>query len=63
MVTRATIDELLNTRLNKILQVAEACLPEKQFRAYRGIVLDEFGRNELGRELERLDWDGGQEER
>ncbi|MBN8491167.1 MAG: hypothetical protein J0M00_07050 [Burkholderiales bacterium] len=45
---------LLNYRKSRILRMAEAALPETQFRAFRGLVLDEFGREGLERDLERL---------
>lgn len=45
---------LLNQRKGRILQVAEAALPEGQFRAFRRCVLDELGRDGLERDLERL---------
>ena len=46
--------EAVNARKNRALRFAEAALPESQFRAYRGLFLDEFGRNGLERELERI---------
>ena len=54
MVTLAAIVALLNQRKNRVLRVAEAALPETQFRAFRGLVLDEFGREGLEKDLERL---------
>ena len=45
---------LLNQRKNRVLRYAEAALPETQFRAFRGLLLDEFGRDGLERDLERL---------
>lgn len=36
--------EQMNARKNRLLLVAEAALPENQFRAFRKFVLDEFGR-------------------
>ena len=45
---------LLNQRKNRILRIAEAALPERQFLAFRGLLLDEFGRDGLERDLERL---------
>ena len=44
MVTLPAILALLNPRKNRILRIAEAALPEKQFMAFRGLLLDEFGR-------------------
>jgi hypothetical protein len=46
--------EAVNARKNRALRIAEAALPESQFRAFRGLFLDEFGRNGLERELERI---------
>jgi hypothetical protein len=46
----ALVDQM-NARKNRLLLVAEAALPESQFRAFRKLVLDEFGR-EWERELD-----------
>lgn len=46
--------EAVNARKNRALRIAEAALPESQFRAFRGLFLDEFGRNGLERELEQI---------
>ena len=46
--------EAVNARKNRALRVAEAALPESQFRAFRGLFLDEFGRNGLETELARI---------
>lgn len=54
MVSLPAIVALLNHRKSRILRMAEAALPESQFRAFRGLVLDEFGREGLERDLERL---------
>ena len=53
MVTVAAIIALLNQRKSRVLRVAEAALPDGQFRAFRSYLLDEFGRG-LERDLERL---------
>lgn len=45
---------LLNVRKNRVLLVAQASLPEPQFRAFRQIFLDEFGKSGLEKELERV---------
>lgn len=50
----AAIFALLNQRKNRVLRIAEAALPETQFRAFRGLLLDEFGREGLEKDLERL---------
>lgn len=54
MVTLPAILALLNQRKNRVLRIAEAALPESQFRAFRGLLLDEFGREGLEKDLERL---------
>ena len=41
----------LKRRLNLVLTVAEAALPESQFRAFRKLVLDEFGHKGLESEI------------
>lgn len=51
MVTRRDLGELLNRRVNRVLDVAEAALPPAQFKAFRRIVLDEFGNSGLLGEL------------
>lgn len=54
MLTVPVILVLLNQRKNRVLRIAEAALPETQFKAFRGLLLDEFGREGLERDLERL---------
>ena len=54
MVVLPAVLALLNQRKNRILRIAEAALPERQFLAFRGLLLDEFGRDGLERDLERL---------
>lgn len=44
----------VNARKNQALRLAQAALPESQFRAFRGLFLDEFGQNGLEREVERI---------
>lgn len=46
--------EAINARKNKALQLAQVGLSEAQFRAFRGLFLDEFGRNGLESELARI---------
>ena len=46
--------ELLNARKNRVLLVAQASLPESQFKAFQQIFLDEFGKGGLEKELERV---------
>lgn len=54
MVTLPAIVALINQRKGRILQVAEAALPERQFRAFRRCLLDELGGDGLERDLARL---------
>ena len=54
MTLLAILLEAINGRKNKALQLAQVGLSEPQFRAFRGLFLDEFGRNGLERELERI---------
>jgi hypothetical protein len=53
MVTSKTIIDLVKPRLNRVLTVAEAALPDRQFSAFRKIMLDEFGKSGLERELDQ----------
>lgn len=50
----AAIVALLNQRKSRALRLAEASLPPSQFWAFRRCFLDEFGRDGLERDLERL---------
>ena len=59
MLTKEQVLEQVSARLNRLLLAAELCLSEKQFAIFRKMVLDEFGRNGLGRDLERRGADGG----
>lgn len=49
---------LVNAHLTRLLTVAEAALPPEQFKAFRKIALDEFGRNGLASELLELERSG-----
>jgi hypothetical protein len=53
MVSLDAIRALLNPRISRMLDVAQAALPERQFAAFRKITLDEFGRNGLEADLRR----------
>ena len=44
----------VNARKNQALRYAQTAMSESQFRAFRGLFLDEFGQNGLERELERI---------
>lgn len=48
------IIELLNARKNRVLLVAQSSLPESQFKAFRQLFLDEFGKGGLEKELARV---------
>jgi hypothetical protein len=54
MVTKERIEELIRARLNQVLLIAQASLPESQFQAFRKLTLDQFGMSGLGRDLERV---------
>jgi len=45
---------LLNARKCKVLTVAQAALPEHQFKAFKSLFLDEFGKNGLESQLVKL---------
>jgi len=48
MASKESILAAINRRINRILTVAESALTERQFRAFRKVVLDEFGYDGLG---------------
>jgi hypothetical protein len=48
------IVQALDARKNRMLLIAEAALPESQYRAFRKLFLGELGRDGLERELARL---------
>lgn len=54
MILLQTIVDALNSRKNRVLLVAEASMPERQFKAFRKLFLCEFGRDGLERELVRI---------
>jgi len=63
MVSTAQVLKLVNGHVKHILRVAEVALLPSQFEAYRTLVLNEFGRNGLERELEWLEGQVRSEER
>ena len=63
MVTKAQIIELVHRRVTDILDVAEAALPPDQYRAFRKVTLNAFGRKGLEGELDGLGWPENGEER
>ena len=44
----------VNGRKNRLLDIAQAALPESQYQAFRRLFLNEFGRNGLEGDLERI---------
>lgn len=54
MVTLQVILDVVNTRKNRALLLAQAALPEHQFKAFRTLLLDEFGQKGLEKELARV---------
>lgn len=54
MVTLPHVLDLLNTRKGAVLRLAQAALPEHQFKAFKTLFLDEFGRKGLESELAKL---------
>jgi len=54
MVTKEHIEQIINPRLNRVLLIVESSLPASQFLACRKLILDEFGKSGLGKELERV---------
>ncbi|MGO9445750.1 MAG: hypothetical protein ACLPXB_13370 [Thiobacillaceae bacterium] len=54
MVTLRMVLDLINARKNRALLLAQAALPEHQFKAFRTLLLDEFGQKGLEAELARL---------
>ncbi len=61
MLTKEAILPLVNARLNRVLLIAQAALPEHQFEAFRRLILDEFGRAGLIRDLDTIPVESGQE--
>lgn len=54
MVILQLVLDLLNTRKNRVLLLAQASLPDSQYQAFRRLFLDEFGKSGLERELARV---------
>ena len=54
VIALQTLLAALNARKQRVLLVAEASLPESQFRAFRKIFLGEFGEQGLEGELQRI---------
>ena len=58
MVSALETLRLVNRRLSRLLDIAEAALPPRQFRAFRKVALNEFGRSGLGFELVEIERSG-----
>lgn len=54
---------LLNARKSRILTYAQVAMTEHQFKAFRSLVLDEFGKNGLESELSKLLDEGNHSDR
>ena len=54
VIALQTLLELINARKNRALLLAEASLPESQYRAFRKLFLCEFGDKGLEGELQRI---------
>lgn len=54
MVELAAVLGLIDARKNRVLRIAQAALPQHQFLAFRGLFLDEFGKNGLESELAQV---------
>jgi hypothetical protein len=63
MVALKTILERLNRRKNEALLLAESSLPESQYRAFRKVFLNIFGKDGLEGELHQLYADDGRNDR
>jgi hypothetical protein len=54
MVTLDTILRVINGRKSRALLLAQAALPESQFKAFKTLFLDEFGQKGLETDLARV---------
>jgi len=54
MVSKNDVVRLVNHRLNHVLSFGELALSREQYPTYRKLVLDEFGKGGLEKDLERL---------
>jgi hypothetical protein len=54
VIALQTLLKLINARKNNVLLIAESSLPESQFRAFRKLLLCEFGEKGLEGELQRM---------
>ena len=54
MLTKEALLPLVNARLNGLLLIEQAALPEHQSEAFRRLILDEFGRAGLLKDLDTI---------
>ena len=54
MVTHFLVMERIKGRMKRILDVAELAVPSEKFSLFRKVLLDEFGKNGLDKELREL---------
>ena len=54
MIDLNAIRHALNSRKSKLLDMAQAALPESQFGAFRKLVLNELGRQGFEQDMERI---------
>ncbi len=54
MVNFDEVMDAINARIGRVLLYGEASLPESQFKAFRKLILDEFGHSGLRGDLARL---------
>lgn len=54
VIALQTLLELVNVRKSRVLLIAEASLPESQYRAFRKLLLCEFGEKGLEGELQKI---------
>jgi len=54
MVSKGDVVRLVNQRLNHVLSFSELAISKEQYPTYRKLVLDEFGKGGLERDLDRL---------
>lgn len=63
MVAVELVRTLTKPRLNTVLLFAQACLDERQFLAFRRMLLDEFGKKGLEGQLIRVEQESRSQER
>ena len=54
MVTKDELLGLVNPRLNRVLSIIELAVPVEKFPMCRKLILDEFGRDGLGKDQDVL---------